>query len=247
MTTIESLPNDLYRKLALDLSLADIERLCLTSKRLKKEICDSKDFWRLKIRNDFPLRGKYIPKVLVTLYQNDPRKLYHRFQQKAKKFTFYHGRDILRGDVISDKGYEKIWDGEKIIPVIPIVSQGISGFDILIPESIRFPEFPINHFSKAIYSSYNIHLSPEKIQELINNFDEERQTSAITDKYNTYKLKIQTSIYDEQEDSHVFLNITHVLLKNSLSKGYVMYNEEDIDDKGDLVYVINLDVENKND
>lgn len=255
MTTIESLPNDLYRKLALDLSPLDIERLCLVSKRFKHVICDSHDFWRLKIRKDFPLRGKYLPNILQNMYQNNPRELYQRIQQKAKMFTIEDARDILRGDIIDLKRLKNIWDGEKEITI-----WGDADFDadvphIVIPQSMRFPEFPIDHFSEASYSDYRIYLSPDKIQELIDNFDEYTQISVITDKYNTYKLKIHAPVYDDDaqganaRDFDYYLHLTKEMLRNifiTAEKSYILYNEEDEDDDGSVIHLITLDVETKN-
>jgi hypothetical protein len=39
-----TLPKDVQRKLALDLSPPDLIHLCLSNKEIKKDVCDSKGF-----------------------------------------------------------------------------------------------------------------------------------------------------------------------------------------------------------
>lgn len=52
--TFEDLPNDVIRQMALDLTSEDIFNLCLTNKRFNKVICDDENFWRNKLKRDFP-------------------------------------------------------------------------------------------------------------------------------------------------------------------------------------------------
>lgn len=51
---MESLPKDVRRKIALELSQADVVRFCLTESESNREICHSEAFWRLKYAKDYP-------------------------------------------------------------------------------------------------------------------------------------------------------------------------------------------------
>jgi hypothetical protein len=53
--SLENLPKDLVISLALKLPLKDITNYCRLSKRFNEIICDSDDFWRIKLKQDFDL------------------------------------------------------------------------------------------------------------------------------------------------------------------------------------------------
>lgn len=104
-------------------------------------------------------------------------------------------RLVLRGDVVmldNLSGYRNdgklIWDGERVISL---------DYDLddygNVPCSMTFPDFPPDHFIESVYHNYIFHLSTESKEELKRNFDEETQTSCVTDKYNCYPVVINTT------------------------------------------------------
>ena len=70
------LPADLKRKIALELSPPDIISLCATSKQFNTEICNSKEFWRLKLQKDFPSRYNLMVKNKLVFI--NPKQSYIR-------------------------------------------------------------------------------------------------------------------------------------------------------------------------
>jgi len=74
---MERLPKDVTFKIALDLSPQDLINFCVTEKKKFKNICDSENFWRLKLEKDYPELYKRIPKPV-----KDPKRRY------IKEFTF---------------------------------------------------------------------------------------------------------------------------------------------------------------
>ena len=59
---METLPKDVKRKLALNLSPPDLIRFCATSVDLHADICKSDEFWRLKLEKDYPKMFRYYQK-----------------------------------------------------------------------------------------------------------------------------------------------------------------------------------------
>ena len=53
---METLPRDVLIKTILELHINDITKLCQTSKRINDLICESDEFWRLKLYQDFKIR-----------------------------------------------------------------------------------------------------------------------------------------------------------------------------------------------
>ena len=82
---METLPKDLKRKIALDLSPADVVRFCLADTELNKEICQSDAFWRLKYAKDYPDLFHYHDKNGVPL----------RYPKNAYMRTFSNYRKTL--------------------------------------------------------------------------------------------------------------------------------------------------------
>ncbi len=73
---METLPKDLRRKIALELSPPDLIRFCVSEKKLYEEICDSKEFWRQKIARDFPEVFTYSQRHKMILI--NPKNTYMR-------------------------------------------------------------------------------------------------------------------------------------------------------------------------
>ena len=73
---MEKLPKDLKRKLALELNPPDLIAFCASNRDLNRDICESKEFWRLKLEVDYPEVLPYFRKYGKILV--DPKKTYIR-------------------------------------------------------------------------------------------------------------------------------------------------------------------------
>ena len=73
---ILEMPKDLQRKIALKLSPPELIRFCKTNKSLNIEICESNDFWRLKLEKDYPELFNYFSKNKLIL--KNPKNTYMR-------------------------------------------------------------------------------------------------------------------------------------------------------------------------
>lgn len=172
-------------------------------------LCESKDFWRLKLKKDFPLRSKYLwGKKHLNLYQTNPEKLYQIVNQKSFIYNFFDisineieenkNLDILRGDVVhihhSGNIDKFIWNGEKFL-----------NFDDYgnIPKEFSFPEFSLEHFQMVITHNEKFYLSENSVKEAIENFDEKRQETKISDNYNSYPMSLQKKLNKEEFTNYI--------------------------------------------
>ena len=71
---MEKLPKDLKRKLALELAPSDLITFCASNRELNRDICESKEFWRLKLDRDYPEVFPYFRKYGKVLV--DPKRTY---------------------------------------------------------------------------------------------------------------------------------------------------------------------------
>nr|QBK91615.1 MAG: F-box-like family protein [Pithovirus LCPAC302] len=83
-----------------------------------------------------------------------------------------------------------MWDGNKAV----ILDYDIDEYGSVSSE-FSFPEFRPDYFINSIDHNNLFRLSPEKMEELVTNFNVETQQSYITDKYNVYTVYID----DESE------------------------------------------------
>ena len=77
---MESLPADIQRKIALDLNPAELFRLC-SDDTYKQTICESREFWLLKLERDYP--------DMLNYYNRHGMKLQNPKNTYIKKFTKY--------------------------------------------------------------------------------------------------------------------------------------------------------------
>lgn len=68
---LDLLPSDVLRRLAFDLPYEDILRLCGTSRKFRRVICENDDFWRNLLRRDFN----------IDRFVNNPRQFYELNRQ----------------------------------------------------------------------------------------------------------------------------------------------------------------------
>jgi hypothetical protein len=128
--------------------------------------------------------------------------------------------ELKRGDVLRllwTGGFRNndkyMWDGEKAV----ILDYKYSDYGAF-PEEFSFPEFPPHYFSESIEYSNIVRLSPEKVKEVIDNFNANSQTSFITDKYNKYTVKISL-------DDH-YLDVKIKFNKIFINKNYLTFNDD---------------------
>ena len=95
---MDTLSLNLKRKIALDLSPKDLIELCLSSKEsFYKGICDDKEFWRLKIFQDYPEIKPYFEKVVLA----NPKNTYMRlFSKTAELIEAYSQRNEERFNLL---------------------------------------------------------------------------------------------------------------------------------------------------
>jgi len=97
LASFQSLPLDLRRKIALDLSPTELIKLCLSSKEVfYKGICNNDEFWRLKIEHDYPEIIDYFRKNNLIL--RNPKNTYIR--------TFSRISEII--EKLDKNGYDKL-------------------------------------------------------------------------------------------------------------------------------------------
>lgn len=80
---MEKLPKDLKRKLALELSPSDLISFCASNRKLNQDICESKEFWRLKLEMDYPETIPYFRKYGKPLV--NPKNTYIRKFREISK------------------------------------------------------------------------------------------------------------------------------------------------------------------
>jgi hypothetical protein len=186
------------------LEIKDLENISIVF----PNICESKEFWRLKIKKDFPLKSKYLYYTKHKfLYKDNPKELYNLLDRNSRFFEGLCYDDInsienkiksgqyprLRGDValIKNNYFENeekmIWNGEKLVELdYSIKAQGN------VPKEFTFPEFSLEYFSNTISNS--IWLSEKTVQEAIENYNEKSQETIISDNYENYIMKIEISL-----------------------------------------------------
>lgn len=220
---METIPADVIRKAALELSPRDVISLCLSKKGFNKIICNSDIFWRNKIAIDYPRQT-----IFKDLYLKNPKRLYMLLSMNSKivemeeedfpallkidttelsieiadlitKYItpqFIRENNLKRGDVLHleweityrNEG-KYLWDGEKVV-LLDYEDDDYGS----VPKEFAFPEFRPDYFSESIAHNNIVRLTSEKVQEMINNFDVETQTSYITDKYDKYIVKLSYDI-----------------------------------------------------
>jgi hypothetical protein len=238
---METLNKDILYYIAMKLKLKDLFNLSLTCKRMyfdnyfwrNKIKCDfprRSNFKSLEYKELYLKKPKQLYNIInsksriITLREEDfpnvikyigksiflpPDEMINNASKELENLS------ILRGDVIKLEwldhyvdAFKLFWDGEKLV---------LTNFDINdygnIPKIFTFPEFPIDHFTESMESSFHnsfentilIWLSDLSICEAIKNFNEETQKSRINDLYNCYVLAHDLDYHLSTEDFSEFL------------------------------------------
>ena len=151
---MEKVSPDLLKLLALELDNKTLFNLCKTSKRMNQNICNSKDFWVMKLRKEFP--NILIEEVedFKGLYQYLTKKpMVHRLELSAYsdeeeifirdiKDEIVEEFDLEKGDVVifdEFSHHSYIWTGEDF-------EVDYSDDYFVLPTELGFPEFPPNYW-----------------------------------------------------------------------------------------------------
>ena len=90
--------NNVLRLLALELDLPSLLNLCLSNKRLNREICENNHFWRNKLYKDYPeTQGR--------VFGNNLRKVYLSLANNVYK-TYY----VFASNEADEDGFPKVFD-----------------------------------------------------------------------------------------------------------------------------------------
>lgn len=117
---MDSLPNDIKRVVALELSPPDLIKFCLTNKNTNNAVCNSNDFWRQKLMIDYPqvfdyyVRNKMIIKNPKNLYIRKFTEVYsmienfvdeeefvsrYKFSESAEDFSIVQVNPEMKDDL----------------------------------------------------------------------------------------------------------------------------------------------------
>lgn len=152
------------------------------------------------------------------------------FQDMADAITTYeinpnfiYQNNLKRGDVIHLDWIPEIrnngkflWDGEKVVTL----DYSLNHYGT-VPSEFAFPEFRPDYFFESIFDNNIVRLTPEKIQEAIENFNLETQTSYITDRYNKYEIILDYPV-NYIKFKRIF--IIQDYLQYSVKKGHFILN-----------------------
>ena len=72
----EDLPHDIKRQIALEFPAPYLIELCTKYPQIGKGVCESNDFWRLKLQRDFPTYFKYFTDHNISI--KNPKNAYMR-------------------------------------------------------------------------------------------------------------------------------------------------------------------------
>jgi hypothetical protein len=156
------------------------------------------------------------------------------FEIMAENMSKYINKEFIdenflkRGDVLhlgwgsTYRNDDKfLWDGEKVV-LLDYEDDEYGS----VPKEFSFPEFRPEYFSESIDHNNIVRLTPEKIKEVVDNFNVETQISYVTDRYNKYPVEINTDI------SNVDIKFNKIFFNRS---DYLDY------DKYDKVFNFNVD------
>lgn len=104
---METLPNDIKRLVALELSPSDLIKFCLTDKNTNNAVCNSNDFWRRKLMIDYPLVFDYYVRNKMII--KNPKNLYIRkFTEVYIMIEKFVDEEFVLGEYLTDE-HEKLF------------------------------------------------------------------------------------------------------------------------------------------
>lgn len=154
--------------------------------------------------------------------------------------------NILRGDVITinkEDGYRNdgkaLWTGLKLVNL----DGDIDDYGNVTAE-FAFPEFPINHFYESIDHNFITYLSKQAVQEAIKTFDEQTQRAKISNNYDTYEIKPQVIMEDENKYNLNTRKLTKAEFEVYIRKNPQLDDNEEYDEYNVYTLVGSIDTDN---
>jgi len=95
---MDSLPNDIIVKIAIDLNINDAMHLCSTSKKYERLICDNKNFWHQRLENDFDWSNNNTNHP--NLDGHTSKEIYHYIIEDPKSFIDENNTDKLNDALV---------------------------------------------------------------------------------------------------------------------------------------------------
>jgi len=124
-----NLPKDVQRKIALNLEAHELIKFCSTNQKTYQDICNSDEFWRLKLEMDYPNEFKNAGII------KNPKNIYiKKFQyisnmKKDLNFTEDNMRDIYDEKISDFYPPEYLFNNDNVITLLnnflnePTISQ----------------------------------------------------------------------------------------------------------------------------
>jgi hypothetical protein len=114
----EKLDKNLLRLLAIDLDIPSLIKFCKTNKRINKEVCESKDFWRNKLHKEFPNTiGKFskdFKRIYFSLLNKEVIKYYIFISAQNEEYgNIPKIYDYIKRTPLTEEDYEMV---EKLYP-----------------------------------------------------------------------------------------------------------------------------------
>lgn len=118
---MEKLNKDELMLLALQLDNASLNKLCLTSKRMNKLLCDNKDFWRNKLYKEYPYTVGKFSNIYGVSNEVDFKRIYlsllNREKHSYQFFMVYNNGNPIIYPYIKKKFTEEDYSiAEKLYP-----------------------------------------------------------------------------------------------------------------------------------
>ena len=114
---METLPRDVLIKTILELPINDITKLCQTSKRINDLICESDEFWRLKLYHDFKIRWQAGNEDLKSTYQNILKRIKSNREyclKLQKRNIFSVGSDIFLYNLAQFENFNDLFPDDMV-------------------------------------------------------------------------------------------------------------------------------------
>ena len=116
---METLPRDVLIKTILELPVNNITKLCQTSKRINDLICESDEFWRLKLYHDFKIRWQAGNEDPKSTYQNILKRIksnreYCLKLQKRSNFATVGFSDIFLYNLTQFENFNDLFPDDMI-------------------------------------------------------------------------------------------------------------------------------------
>lgn len=185
---------------ALEMGASDINNFCLSDDKIKKHICDNKDFWLSKIEKERP------GMLNVINLRNYSTKKLEQFYYTLQGNNYYYIKD-------KDK------DNHFIIRGTPTVA-GLINFKMVVPIDSEF--FTENRLSKNkdIFLILLGFSGPLRVQ-FATNTGEEENVKKLSELLKSYNIDSFTSTYFKSLIDNDYVNVT---LNNNILKYVEVYS-----------------------